>query len=107
VLLISFALLSIAMLLGGLLVSGRARRWTVLHGGCGGLGALALAVAMGNKALSGPFATDALVLVGLAFAGGLGLATLARGSRPALVVFLHATAGGLGTLLLAGFVLHR
>ncbi len=105
--LICFALLFTAVLLGGLLVSGRARRFALLHGGCGGLGALALLQALTARELSGPFATDAVVLVGLAFAGGLGLATLSRQTRPGLVVFLHASAGGLGTMLLAGFVFHR
>ena len=103
-----FLALSVTMALGGLLLAGRARRWTLLHGVCGAVGAASLVLALGSGALNGTFALDAAVLAVLALAGGLSLATIwRRGRRPGLVVFLHASAGGLAYLLLAGFIFTR
>ena len=107
-LILCFAVLSGTVFLGGLLLAGRARRLAIVHGASGAVGALALGLALRGGALRGPFAWDALGLAGLALLGGLGLAFIwRRGRRPGLVVFLHASAGGLAYLLLAGFVFGR
>ena len=99
-------MLSLAVPLGGLLAAGRARSWALAHGALGAAGAVALILALRGGHPSGLFAWDAMALLIGAAAGGLGLATLWRRSRrPALIVFLHASAGGLAYLLLAGFVL--
>ncbi len=100
-----FAAFSVTVLLGGLLTAGRARRLAVVHGALGALGTVALGLALRRAALSGPFAWDGFALALAALAGGLAMWTFWRkGRRPGLVVFLHASAGGLAYLLVAGFV---
>ncbi len=104
-LVLCFAALSVTVLLGGLLAGGRARRLAIVHGALGALGTVALGLALRRSTLSGPFAWDALALAVAALAGGLAIWTFwRRGRRPGLVVFLHASAGGLAYLLVAGFV---
>ena len=106
-LVLSFGALCLTVALGALLASGRLRRAALLHGAAGLAGVVALWIAVSRARLSGPFAWDTLGLVSTAFAGGVLLYALAcrRRLRPGLLVFVHAIAGGLGTLLLAGFVL--
>ncbi len=100
-----FAALSVTVLLGGLLVAGWARRLAVVHGAFGAMGTVALGLALRRAALHGPFAWDAFALAVAALAGGIAMWTVwRRGRRPGLVVFLHASAGGLAYLLVAGFV---
>ena len=108
-LLFGFAALCITVALGTFLAAGRLLRAALLHGSAGLAGLAALSLALSRGMLSGPFAWDALGLVAAAFAGGLLLYGLARQRkpRPGLLVFVHAMAGGLGTLLLAGLVLGR
>ncbi len=98
-----------AALLGAFLAAGHLRRAALLHGAAGLAGLLALCLAMARGSPRGPFAWDALVLLVAAFAGGLALygLSLRRRRPPGLLVLLHATAGGLATLLLSGFVLGR
>ena len=104
-----FCALSLAVGLGAFLAAGLFRRAALVHGSAGlaGLGALALALRRGS--LGGPFAWDAMVLAGAAALGGVVLFGLGwkRRTRPGLLVTLHAMAGGLAYLLLAGFVLGR
>ena len=101
-----FILLSIAMVLGGCLLAGKLGRLAVVHGAAGAAGLVLLVVAWRHARLSGPFALDALVLLAAGFCGGLLIATLKWRQRPApgLLLILHATAGGLAYLLLAGFL---
>ena len=68
-----------------------------------------LASALRRGSFGGPFAWDMVVLAGGAAFGGIILYALAhrRRPRPGLLVALHATAGGLAYLLLAGFVFGR
>ena len=108
-LVVSFTLLSLAVVIGGFMLAGRLYRVAVVHGALGGFGLAALFFAWKQARLSGPFAIDALVLLALAFAGGLGMAALHWRGRPSpgLLLFLHASFGGLAYLLLAGFVFHR
>ncbi len=102
----SLALLSLAVGLGSLLLAGRARRGAIIHGVAGGAGLGVLAVAWRAGVPHGPVGWDVLGLLVAALAGGLCLATVwRRGRRPGLAVFLHAMAGGLAYLLLAGFML--
>ena len=101
-----FCALSIAVGLGGALAAGRFRRAAVAHGvaGLAGLGAITLALDHGG--FRGAFAWDAVVLAAGAALGGIVLYGLGRGrrARPGLLVTLHAMAGGLAYVLLAGFV---
>ncbi len=101
--LISFALLSLTVLLGACLLAGRLYRARLVHGLCGAAGLAALLLAFRAGTLSGPFAADALGLAAAALLGGIYLALRGRGTG--LVVLLHGLAGGLAYLLLAGFVL--
>ena len=102
---VCFAALSVTVVLGGLLAAGRARRLAVVHGALGASGTLALGLALRRAALHGPFAWDGFALAVAALAGGLAMWTFwTKGRRPGLVVFLHASAGGLAYLLVAGFV---
>ena len=103
----SFLSLCFAVALGAFLAAGRLRQLALPHGAAGLAGLAALSLALSRGTLRGPFAWDALGLVAAAFAGGLLIYALAyrRKPRPGLLVFVHAIAGGLGTLLLAGFVL--
>ena len=103
---VSFGLLSVAVLLGAFLIAGRLRRWALLHGGAGLVGVVTLALALWQGRLHGPFAWDAMVLGAGALAGGA-VIYMWRGRRPALLVGLHATAGGLAYLLLSGFAFGR
>ncbi len=108
-LILSFYALCLTVALGAFLAAGYLRRAALLHAASGLTGLAALWVAVSRARLSGPFAWDALGLVAAAFAGGGLLYVLARRRkpRPGLLVFVHAIAGGLGTLLLAGFVFGR
>jgi hypothetical protein len=103
---IAFAILSATVAMGAfLLVRGRPGL-PILHGGSGAAGLACLVVALRAKTLSGVFAQDAAWLLAAGLCGGLAIATFkARGRpTPGLVLLLHATAGGLAYLLLAGFV---
>jgi hypothetical protein len=106
---VAFCLLSLAVGLGACLVAGRLYRAALVHGlaGLGGLAALCVALARG--ALRGAVALDTAVLLAAAALGGVVLYALgrARRPRPGLVVLLHAMAGGLAYLLLAGVALRR
>ena len=106
---LSFCALCLTVTLGTFLAAGHLRRAALLHGAAGLAGLVAFWIALSHAAIGGPFAWDGLGLVAAAFAGGVVLYVLARRRRPrpALLVFVHAVAGGLGTLLLAGFVLGR
>lgn len=109
-LILAFAALSLGVVLGALLLAGRRRRRLApVHGLAGLTGLACLAFALWRGALHGPFALDALGLAAAAFAGGIWIYTLAsrRLPRPGLLVALHAMAGGLAYLLLAGFVFGR
>ena len=105
----SFAFLSLAVLLGALLLAGLLQRASVIHGGSGLLGLACLFLAWRQARLSGPFALDAIVLLAGGLCGGGLIAILHRQGRPppGLLLFLHASAGGLAYLLLAGFVFGR
>ncbi len=102
----SFALLSIAVPLGGLMLAGKLQRLAILHGLAGAAGLALLILAWRHAQLQGPFALDALVLLAGALCGGLLIAALIWRKRPipGLILALHAAAGGLAYLLLAGFV---
>ncbi len=103
-LILSFALLSAGVCLGLTLLGGRWRRMAVVHGWLGGLGLAAFW--LGFRAMKHPsvFGWDVAFLLAGALAGGLSLAYVwAQGRRPGIVVFLHASAGGMAYLLLAGF----
>ncbi len=106
---LGFSLLCVAVMLGACLLAGRLYRASLLHGAAGLAGLVAIGLALSRGSLRGPFAWDALVLLAAAGAGGVVLYALARRRlpRPGLLVMLHATAGGLATLLLAGFVFGR
>ncbi len=102
----SFAFFSLAVLMGALLLAGRLQKAPVVHGASGAIGLALLIRAWWRGILSGPFALDAIVLLSAGFCGGLLIALLHRQGRPSpgLLLFLHASAGGLAYLLLAGFV---
>jgi hypothetical protein len=104
-----FAILSLTVLLGLCLLAGRLYRAATIHGLGGGIGLVLLLSVLRRGGLAGPFAVDSAVLLAGAFAGGLTLWLLSRRgrARPQLLIFLHATAGGLAYLLLAGFAFGR
>ena len=105
----ALALILVAMLLGSILLSGLGIGWPlrIAHGLPGAAGLALMALALTRGAYRGAVANDAILLAGSAFALGLYLAWSAwlRRRPPSAVVFLHATLGGLGGLLLAGFLL--
>jgi hypothetical protein len=103
------AALSLAVLLGACILAGVLRRGALVHGFSGALGLTFLVLAWRQAELSGPFAGDAVVLLGAGLCGGLLIGVLHRLGRPSpgLLLFLHASAGGLAYLLLAGFVFRR
>ncbi len=114
----AFALLSAAVLLGAALSARHVGAWRlrgwwpgVAHGCLGAAGLVALALALRAGVLAGPFAWDAAGLAGAALASGLGVAAIAWRRRrtpaglPGGLVVLHATLGGIGYLILAGFAL--
>ncbi len=102
----SFAILSLTVILGACLVAGRLYRAAFVHGGSGAAGLLLFLWVLKAGGIGGPFAIDAAVLLAAALGGGVTLWALSRSGRgrPALVVFLHASAGGVAYLLLAGFL---
>jgi drug/metabolite transporter (DMT)-like permease len=108
-LLVAFTLLSLAVLLGLCLLAGRLHRASIVHGAAGAAGLLCLVLAWRQSALSGAFARDAIVLLAAGLCGGLQIAVLKRAGRasPGLLIFLHASAGGLAYLLVAGFAFGR
>jgi hypothetical protein len=105
-LVLGFAVLSFTVALGSCLIGGKFYRHAVVHGLSGALGLGAICLAFGHGPLTGKFAGDVVVLLGAALAGGLTMVVLARRgmARPALLVALHGMAGGLGYLLMFGFV---
>ncbi len=105
----AFLVFSAAVALGLALLAGRFRRAALVHGAAGLTGLALLAASLWRGAPRGPFAWDALVLAALAATGGtlIYLLTRAKRSTPGLLIMLHATAGGLAYLLLAGFVFGR
>jgi hypothetical protein len=102
----SFAFLSCTVVLGFYLWTNRTKRLGIVHGSCAAAGLLTLALAMRRHPVAGVLAQDAIWLIGLGFCGGLFIAWQAFHGRavPGLAFLLHATAGGLGYLLLAGLV---
>ncbi len=105
----AFLAFSVAVALGLALLAGQPRRAALVHGAMGLAGLALLAVSLWRGAPRGPFAWDALALASAAACGGALFHGLARAGRraPALLIPLHATAGGLAYLLLAGFVFGR
>ena len=99
---ISFALLSLTVALGALFLTGRAFQAALVHGGAGAAGLATLGLALRAGHLHGQFAWTVFGLLAAALCGGI---TLAVRGRSALVVFLHAMAGGVAYLLLAGLAL--
>ena len=97
----SFAVLSLAVALGALLLAGQARRAAPVHGWCGGLGTVSVCLAAFFGRLHGPFGVAVIGLLLAALCGGL---LVWRGWRSGLVVFLHVMAGGVAYLLLIGVV---
>ena len=105
----AFVAFSAAIGLGLALIAGRLRRAAPVHGSMGLAGLALLAASLWRGPQHGAVAWDALVLAGAAACGGAAIFCLGRARRPApgLLILLHATAGGLAYLLLAGFVLGR
>jgi hypothetical protein len=103
---LSFVILSATVAMGGYLLARGRPGLPILHGASGAAGLVALILALRGRALSGVFAQDAAWLLGAGLCGGLAIATFKARGRPVpgLVLLLHATAGGLAYLLLAGFV---
>jgi hypothetical protein len=102
---IAFVVLSATVAMGAyLLVRGRPGL-PILHGASGAAGLAALVLALRGRSM-GIFAQDAAWLLAAGLCGGLAIATFkARGRpTPGLLLVLHATAGGLAYLILAGFV---
>ncbi len=110
-LLAAFAVLSVAVLLGLWLAGtnpddrGAFSRWPAVHGVAGATGLAALAVAWSRAAIVGPFATDAVALVGLGLLVGLFVAWRAWRGRPVgmAMILTHAALAGIGYLVVAGF----
>jgi hypothetical protein len=112
VLLLSFAALSIAVLLGMALVvlhvrpgGGRVQaRLGLLHGGVGAIGVAALLVAL-RHAVLGALAWDAVALLTAGLLGGVTWFVLAQSGRPPdLILVLHGAVAFIGYVLLAAFV---
>jgi len=103
---ISFVILSFTVALGAYMFARRPPPLPIVHGVSGAAGLAVLILAFRRHALGGPFAWDAAVLLAAGLCGGLAIATLKWRGRPTpgLLLLLHATAGGLAYLLLAGFV---
>ena len=102
--------LLLAAVVGGAFLLARYRHgWSLrlAHGGAGTAGLALLLLAVSRGRVHGTIGADAVGLTATGFAIGLYLGWLAwrRRRPPGLAVFLHATLGGLGALLLAGFVL--
>jgi len=106
---ISFIILSATVAMGAYLLARGYPGLPIVHGASGAAGLLALVLAFRAHALSGVFAQDAAWLLAAGLCGGIAIATFkARGlPTPGLLLLLHATAGGLAYLLLAGFVFGR
>jgi hypothetical protein len=111
-LVLSFAALSAAVLLGMLLTvlhvrpgGGRARaRIGLLHGGVGTLGVLLMLPAL-RSAVLGALAWDAVaLLVAALLGGGTWYVWVRRGRPPELILVLHGAAAFIGYVLLAAFV---
>ena len=100
----SFALLSLAVVLGALLLGGQALRARPVHGLLGAAGVAAACLAALQGGLRGGFGGAVLGLLLVALCGGV---VLWRGGRLGLVVFLHVMAGGVAYLLLIGVVFPR
>jgi hypothetical protein len=103
---VSFVILSATVGMGAYLLARGRPGLPMLHGASGAAGLVALVLALRGHALSGVFAQDAAWLLAAGFCGGLAIAIFKARGRPApgLLLLLHATAGGLAYLLLAGFV---
>jgi len=111
VLLLAFAVLSAAVLLGMVLAvqharpgGGRARaRLGLLHGGVGVLGVAAMLLGVRRVPL-GALGWDAVVLLIAGLLGGASYYVLARRGRPPdLILVLHGAAAFIGYLLFAAF----
>jgi len=104
-LIVCFAILSVTVSLGAVLVAGRRGWLPIIHGVSGAAGLAVLALAFRAGALSGKLGVDILVLLAAGFCGGLLLASYGwRRRRPSgLVLLLHAFAGGVAYLMLFGF----
>ena len=105
----ALALVLLAMLLGSVLLSGRWIGWTlrIAHAVPSAAGLALMVLALHRGTLHGAVATDAILLAGSGFVLGLYLAWSAwtRRRPPSATIMLHVTFGGLGGLLLAGFLL--
>ncbi len=103
---IAFVILSATVAMGAYLLARGRPGLPILHGASGAAGLVLLVFALRAKALSGVFAQDAAWLLAAGLCCGLGIATFkARGRpTPGLLLLLHASAGGLAYLLVAGFV---
>lgn len=110
-LLAAFVLLSAAVLFGLFLAGTRPRgrgrflHWPVVHGVLGAAGLAALALAWRRGGLHGPFAADALALIGAGLLAGLAIAGFAWRGRaaPMATILVHAALAGIGYLIVAGF----
>lgn len=105
----SVSLLIVAMAGGAVLVARTRRGWVLraAHGIAGAVGLALLLLAGLRGRVHGAIGVDAAGLVATGFLIGLYLAWLAWRQRrpPGLAVFLHASLGGFGALLVAGIVL--
>ena len=105
----ALALILVAMLLGSILLSGRGIGWPlrIAHGAPGAAGLALMVFALTSGSFHGAVANDAILLAASGLVLGLFLAWSAWFHKrpPTAIVFLHATLGGLGGLLLAGFLL--
>jgi hypothetical protein len=104
-LMVCFAILSMTVGLGAVLVAGRRGWLAMIHGVSGAAGLAVLALAFRRGLLNGKLALDVLVLLAAGFCGGLLMASYGwrRRRPPGLVLLLHAFAGGVAYLMLFGF----
>jgi hypothetical protein len=106
-----FAVLSVAVLLGLWLAGtnpadrGGFAHWPIAHGLLGAAGLGVVALAWRRSGFSGPFAADAVGLIGLGLLAGLTIALLRWRRRPVglAVILTHAALAGIGYLIVAGF----
>jgi len=106
---LGFVILSATVAMGAYLLARGCPGLPVAHGASGAAGLIVLVLAFRRGAMAGVFAQDTAWLLAAGLCGGCAIAAFKWRGRPppGLLLFLHATAGGLAYLLLAGFVFGR